>query len=171
MTSTISESFYPSRAKLALIFLSSIALTGTCLWILFYSASTPPIKVQVAAWVGVPLFGFASVFVLSRLVKPRPSVVLDANGVHDNASMAKGGFIPWQDIASVNVFAVRNQKMVGIGLKDNDKFLAQVGVLRRMSARANLSMGFPLIAIPESAVNIAAEELARKIAAQCAHEP
>jgi len=160
---TQTKIYYPSRPKLALIFLGGVALTATSLWILLDDSGDPSLKVRIAGWIGAPFFGVLSVYLLVRLIQRRPSVVIDADGIHDNASMASAGFIRWSDIASATIFSVKNQKMVGILLKDNDRFLSRFGMIRRALAKANISMGYPLVAIPETAVSVKAEQLHEEI--------
>src|SRR5688572_30250863 len=107
--------FYPGRAKLAGVLLGGLALTAICVWLLLDPDAGVSLKARAAAWIGVPFFAAGSLYVTYRLLWRRPSVVLDARGLHDNASMAAVGLVPWSEIAGVAVFAVRNQKMVGIG--------------------------------------------------------
>jgi hypothetical protein len=156
--------FYPGRAKLAVVLLGGLALTATCLWLLLDPDVEVSLKARAAAWIGVPFFAVGSLYVAYRLLWRRPSVVLDAQGLYDNASMAAVGLVPWSEIAGVRVFAVRNQKMVGIGLHDDERLLARLGAVRKRLARANMAMGYPLVVIPEAAVSVAAEALAEEIA-------
>jgi len=166
------QAFYANRGKLALLLLGGVALSLGSVWILLDPPVAPSLKARIAAWIGAPLAGLISLHCLHRLLRHRPSVVIDDEGLHDNASMVAGGLIRWRDIAGVTVyavrtrvtfFAVRNHKMVGIVLKDNDKFLAQFGPLRKLLLKVSLAMGFPLVAIPELTISAKAESLASMI--------
>ena len=154
--------YFPNRTKLFLILLGGVALTATATWILV-DQDVAPLMVRIAAWGGVPFFGTASLYLIFRLLRHRASVVLSDTGFTENSSMVSVGYVPWQDVASVEVFAIRNQKMVGVALKDHDKFLARLGMVRKALASVNTAMGFPLIVIPESSISVSAEDLVRQM--------
>ncbi len=157
------QAFYANRGKLALLLLGGVALSLGSVWILLDPPVAPSLKARIAAWIGAPVAALVSLYSLQRLLRHEPSVVIDDEGLHDRASIVAGGLIRWREIAGVTVFAVRKRTMVGIVLKDNDKFLAQFGPLRKLLYKVNLAMGFPLVAIPELTISAKAESLASMI--------
>jgi hypothetical protein len=156
------QSYYPKRAKLLLLLVGCVLFTASMVWTLLDPTGVPP-KIQLISWVGVPALGFVSLYLLVRLISRAPSLQLDAEGLRDNASIFSAGFIPWEDIEAVTVYSVGGGRMVGIVLKDNDKFLARLGPVRRALSSVNIKKGYPLIAIPEMAVSVSADELKRDI--------
>lgn len=85
---------YPSRVKLSLL------LAGALLFVVagaFMVRSGGP-AMMVLGVITVAFFGSALPHFAYRLMKPRPSVIVDQTGVHDHASVACAGFIPWQEV-------------------------------------------------------------------------
>jgi hypothetical protein len=143
------------------------------LWILLDKSSSikPNVAELVASWFALPASAFIAIWVLVKLIRRTPSVVLDREGVHDTASIVSSGLIPWRDIASAQVFSVGKKKSVGILLKDNEAFIAKRSAPRRALARLNIATGTPLIAIPESTISVRADVLVANILAWlAAHE-
>lgn len=166
------QSYFPSRSKLSMFLLGAILFSIVGIWELLPSGDPPSLYVRIAIWVAVPFSVYVSFYLITRLMGAKPSVVLNEYGLYDNASIVSAGLIRWYDIASIVVYSVNNRKMVGVLLKDNDKFVAQFGPIRRVMYRIILSLGFPIVAIPESTVSVKAEYLAEQISQfTSAHEP
>lgn len=58
------------------------------------------------------------------------------------------GYIPWEDIAPIQLTSYLNQTFISIAVKNEEAYLSQMNFLLQRSAyKANLRMGFPLINI------------------------
>lgn len=148
---------YASRQRLLKLCLGSLALVGCATWILV-QPEVPP-KVLLCAWLGIPIFGLITAFILKRLVLPIPAVVLEDRGITVNASWLSVGFIPWSDVTNAGITSYLNQRFLGISLHNPEKYLASVGFVKRYLMRTNSSSIGYAVSIPELALPISLEEL------------
>ncbi|MCK1237598.1 hypothetical protein MX003_08105 [Streptococcus uberis] len=68
-------------------------------------------------------------------------------GVYDHSTAIAIGFIPWQDIEAIQLTSLFNQTFISISVKDQQSYLKKMTVLQRLTTKANLKMGYPLINI------------------------
>ena len=134
-----------------------MALVGCAVWIL--TQPEAPAKVLICAWLGIPIFGLITAFIIKRLVVRVPAVVLEESGITVNASWLSVGFIPWSDVTDVGITAYLNQRFLGISLHNAEKYLTRAGTLKRYFMRTNSSAIGYAVSIPEVALPISLEEL------------
>ena len=147
------------KKRLVLMLLVSVALVAICIWMLTLPAGAIGVKGTLAAYVGILLFGLVGFFFLSRLLSPKPAVVIDGSGLLDNASAVNAGLIPWAEIKDVRVSSFRNQRFLAIYVNDPEKYLSRANPIKRAVMRANQSMVGTAITIPLSALSVSSEEL------------
>ena len=114
-------------------------------------------------FVSVAFFGAAAVSIVYRLVKPTPAVILNAQGIVDNASGVSVGLILWEEIGEVREYRVQNQVFLGIMPKDLEALLEKQSRWKRTAIRANLSMGAAPVNIPQAALGVKVSDLVREI--------
>jgi hypothetical protein len=148
----------PKMRLLRLMF-SSIAFVAISIWMLTLPANEIGLKGTLAAYVGIPFFGLFCIYFLSRLLSPKPALVLDDSGFLDNASALGAGLIPWAEISSVRVSSFRNQRFLAVYINDPEKYFSRANPIKRTIMRANQSMVGTAITIPLSALSVSAEEL------------
>jgi hypothetical protein len=120
----------------------------------------PSWKVLVAAYVGVPFFGACAIFAIIRLVRRRPAVEADANGITDRASAIGVGHLSWDEVDHIVVRGLRRQVFLGIVPRDVEGFLKRQPAVRRLLLRLNLAMGFPPVNIPQAGLPMRVAALA-----------
>ena len=147
------------KKRLLLMMFGSIAFVAIGIWMLTLPANEIGLKGALAAYVGIPFFGFCAFFFLSRLLSPKPALVIDDSGFLDNASAVGAGLIPWAEISGVRVSAFRNQRFLAVYVNDPEKYLSRANPIKRSVMRANQSMVGTAITIPLSALSVSAEEL------------
>jgi hypothetical protein len=154
---------YLSRANASAFLVGAVALVGLAVAFALYGEEmgAPVLAIAVAAGAGVPFFGACAVYLLHRLVVPRPALVVDEEGIYDNATLMAVGLIRWEEIERVEVYRFQGQVILGIYPKNLVAVLARQGWLKRRLIRLNLKLGCAPINIPEVAVPIKVEELAR----------
>lgn len=152
---------YPSRWKMALLALGGL-LFVLCAP-LFWSAGD--IFLRGWAVVDVLFFGYGFVFALGRLLRPRPSLVLDQRGIMDNASATGAGFIGWEEIAAVGMSSVGMNRFLVIIPHDSQAILARQPLLRRALMAANMGLVGSPVAIPGH-TTMPLEEIMRHIQAR-----
>lgn len=100
------------------------------------------VKMTVVGVLAVSFFGFCSVFIVQRLLRDRPELVLDDAGV-DHVRL---GRFTWDEIAAVRIHEqrVRNtsQRFIELVLHDPDAYLARAPKLVRRTASMNARLGF-----------------------------
>ena len=154
---------YPSRWKMALISLGGLlfVLCAPLLW------STRDIFFRAVAVIDVLFFGFCALFALGRLLRPRPSLVLDQRGITDNASATGAGFIAWEEIAAVGMSSLGVNRFLVIIPHDTEAILARQPSLKRKIMAANMGLVGSPVAIPGH-TTMPLEEIMRHVQARLA---
>jgi hypothetical protein len=111
--------------------------------------------------VGIPFFGACGLFTLSRLLWRKPAIVIDNEGLTDQASAVSVGFIPWSDIEHARVleltFRRSRQKYLGVSLRNPKDYLAKCELLARGLLWANARMSGYVVNIPQAALSVKLE--------------
>jgi hypothetical protein len=158
---------YPARWKMGLLALGSLVfvLTGVFLWVVGGAPSGAFLRgICIADWL---FFGFCFLFATSRLISPRPSLVLDDRGLTDNASAVGAGLVRWEEITGVVMVEMGITRYLTVEVRDPEAVLARQPTLKRWVMTANQSLGTSPITIP-GALPISLDELAELITARLA---
>ena len=65
-------------------------------------------------------------FLLSSLIHVGDAVVIDKKGITDNSSIVALGFIPWKDIAYIDMYQVKKHKHVRLHLLNDKEYLNKI---------------------------------------------
>lgn len=163
---------YPNRHYLMALAAACLLLVGACVYPLIYGydisgrdelgqflkAVTPGIF-----YIGAPLFGLFLIYVCHQLLRPKPSVIINQEGIFDNASLLGAGMIRWDEIKSVFIYKVMNNSLLGIIPVDIESVLARQSIIKRFLFRMNKGMSQAPFAIPDNSLPMSAEELLAKI--------
>ncbi|PAD92571.1 STM3941 family protein [Shouchella clausii] len=103
----------------------------------------------IVAPVGIAFFGLCFIYLLYRVLKPKPSLHINQEGIVDNASAAGAGLIRWEEVDRYFIYSVLGQHFLGIVPKDIDRVLAKQKGFKQMAMRMN--QGF------EAPINISAQ--------------
>lgn len=150
---------YTPKKRLVFMLFASVVFVTIGIWILTLPAGKIGFKGTLAAYIGIPFFGFGGLFLFLRLLSPKPAVVIDDSGFLDNASAVSAGLIPWADISGVRVSSFRNQRFLAIYVDDPGKYISQANLLKRAIMCANQSMVGTAITIPLSVLSISSDDL------------
>ena len=108
-------------------------------------------------------FGWHLSFLLGRLRSPRPSLVLDAEGLVDATTALGVGRVRWDEIGEVRVVEGKPQAHVAVHLRDPRAVRARQGGWTRWLQRLNgRTEGTPVL-IPAGSVPLPLADLAAKI--------
>lgn len=158
-----------SRKKLALLLLGAMLLVlGSC-WMATLDDETiraarrlnSPLLVHSLGVVGVVFFGACGAFAAFKLFDRTPGLVMDERGFTHRASLASFGFVPWSDVAGVDVYQVQRQKLVVVKLVDPQKYIRRGNALQQAMNRANFNMCGSPITLASNALAIDFDELRR----------
>ena len=150
---------YTPKKRLVLMTFGSVVFVAIGIWMLTFPPGEIGLKGSLGAYVGIPFFGLCGFFFLSRLLSPKPAVVIDETGLFDNASAVNAGLISWAEISGVRVSSFRNQRFLAVYVDDPEKYLRGANPVKRAVMRANQSMVGTAITIPLSALSVSSEEL------------
>jgi len=152
--------------------LDRLKLLGQCLGALaFVALGVFLIRVPTrhGAWaqligaVAVAFFGAVGATVLLRLLRPGPAILIDGDGILDDASGVSLGLIRWDQVGTIDEYRVNGQAFLGIMLKDPDALIARQPFWKRRLLRANLRMGAAAVNIPQASLGIKLSDLRREI--------
>ena len=96
---------------------------------------------------GAIFFGFCLVFIVRRAAKAKAVLIADENGITDRSSALALGFIPWHDISYIRLRPFMNEMYIEVGIEDKDKYLSNLGWLKKMTIKSNVRMGFSICLI------------------------
>jgi hypothetical protein len=167
---------YASKLKLLAMAAVCLAFEGFFVHFLLYGLSEgrAPFKEYIPAilYLGAPVVGLLFVYLCYRLLRPQPAVVINREGIFDNASIFSAGLIRWEKIKSVFTYQVMNHSLLGIIPVDLETIIGRQPAIKRFFFKLG-GKGSPVpFAIPGGVLPMSAEELLTKIQAyKRAHFP
>lgn len=151
---------YPSRGKLLLLLVGSLAFTAGSGWLL----TRPSLRDQIYAIAGLALFGLGTVHFIRKLLRPQPALRLDSEGMTDASNVAAAGRIAWSEIRGVYITTVKRQRSLAIDLHEPELLLARLPAPRRALLNANRGLTGAAVNIPESALSMKLEQVIEEMA-------
>jgi len=134
------------KGKLVSFLLGTAFLTIIGIWVLLFDRD---INSSLKYGVGLPVTLFFGAIAITYFIKYRsnkPGIVIDDNGITDNASGVSAGFIPWADVKRIYISNVATQEFVMIEVSNPKHYITrQPNLLKRMMMWANWkSWGTPI---------------------------
>jgi hypothetical protein len=155
-----------SKAKVVLLIVLALVFVVGGLW-LFNIADAQsryaPIYVKAIALLSIGLFGLSGAYGLVRLFDDSPGLILDAEGIIDNSSMAAAGRVPWREIRDIQVVSIGGQAFLAFIVTDPEKYLSKGNILSRMLVKANYKIYGAPIFIGARALKVKFEDLQEQI--------
>lgn len=160
-----------SRTKLVLLVLGSCAFVAAGVWLLSFDAAevragrsfrfffNDPTVVYGAGLASIVLFGACALYGVRKMFDRKPGLVLNSDGIVDNASAVAAGFIPWSEVVGAGVFEIQKQKMLVVGVSDPEKYIARGGALKRALNKANTGMTGSPVSISSTSLQTDFDEL------------
>jgi len=136
---------YPSRPRIALLALGSVAFVAAGLWMggVFgpppSSSRYPPEFVFVIGWTSVVFFGLCGVLWVKRLFDGREQLRIGPAGIR--SARWSDQTIPWSEIADVTTWSYRSQKAIVLHLRDKTRFPARGMAAMFAGVNRNLTGG------------------------------
>lgn len=93
-------------------------------------------------------FGYCALFALGRLLRPRPSLIIDGRGITDNVAATGVGFVAWEEIAGVGMSGTGMSHFLVVIPHDAEAILARQPPFKRIILRANMGLVGNPVAIP-----------------------
>lgn len=154
-----------SRPRLVGLLVVSLVFAVLCGALVVGSVSQQDISAfaGVMGVIGVAFFGPAVVFAAVRSFSGAPALVLDADGLHDNAAWAAVGTVPWSNIVAARATSFGTQSVLEVAVRDPQAIVAGTTGLRRMMLAANTRMMSTPVNIPGILLPARPAELAKEI--------
>src|SRR5215467_8125472 len=150
---------YPSRGKMLLLTLGAAAFVALGVFILKTASSDD-------RWIGIAsivFFGLCFGIGVSKLARRTPALIIHSSGLLDNGSALSAGFLPWNEIESIFVSSIRNQRFLAIRVRDEEAMLSRQSGLKAKLMKLNVSLAGAAINIPLTTLPMSLEELIQKI--------
>jgi|KBSSwiStaDraftv2_1062776.scaffolds.fasta_scaffold170907_3 hypothetical protein len=156
---------YPSRWKLVLLLLGAAGFVALSAWLLtLHVGWMERSRIVPAAIAGIGFFGLIFLYCVYRLVRWRPILIVDAEGIVEQSSLISVGRLRWDEVDHIVPYVFRGQPMLGIVPRDLPGVLSRAGWIARMAMKANGPLGCAPINIAQVVLPGTTEELALLLA-------
>lgn len=156
-----------SKGKLLLFALGGAAFAALGLW-LFLNADQmqrrrSPLFVKAVGVVCVGFFGLIAVQAGAKVFSTSPGLIIDAEGLVDNASGVAAGRIPWSDIKKIGISTSEKQRFLTIEVRDPQKYVRRARLVKRWFLTQNMTYFGSPIHIPADTLRIDFADLVKVI--------
>jgi hypothetical protein len=153
---------YPSRTKMLLVLLGSVAFVAAGVWIGTSNLWRGPaiLEVFLASYVGVPFFATCGIYAAYRLVRHRPALVIDRMGIIETSSALGAGRLSWDEVDHILLYKISGQPMLAIIPRELEVFLSRQHPVRRWLTTLNLRLGYAPVNVSQVALRMKVAELA-----------
>ena len=165
-TSTNSIEISLNKKKIGLLLGFALVMFSIGCWIVFGNPSNEnasqfnSTKLLIAGYAAILLFGFGIISLSKKLFDKTPGLVIDNNGITDNAGALAGGLVLWSDIENISKFQVKAQDFLLIQVKNPDYYIdRQASTLKRKAMSLNKRLYGTPIFISANTLNIDFQEL------------
>lgn len=155
---------YPHRGRVLLSILLGIVMVAVSFLLWKISDET---GYRVVGAVGVVPFGFGSIYLLMRLVWPRPFLLITELGMVIIGSARAATFTRWDEINKVSIVLLRNQQFLAVDLKDASEFLGRQSFIKATIMRMNIGLIGTPYWIPLNILPMTLEDVIEKIRQKC----
>ena len=133
-------------------------ITGQDVMGQFFKSITPGLF-----YISAPLFSLPLLYTCYRLLKRSPALMISQEGIFDNASIFSAGMIRWEEIKSLFIYNVMENRLLGIIPVDIETILARQSKVKRFLLTIGNNSSRAPFAIPEDVLPMSLEEFLSKI--------
>jgi hypothetical protein len=150
--------------KSILLFLGCVLFVyaGYFLWNNYESFASKrynPTFMKGVSLICIVFFGYIGILRLIDLIKFKPALVITKSGIYNHSNGVSGFHIQWNEIKRFELSIVKRTKFILIYVKNPDKFMAQVGFMKRFFMKMNNKMYGTPISITTNTLPMRAEAL------------
>ena len=149
---------FPSRKKLVLIAIGALGFVALGIFIIKKPEIYWVFRL-LGGYLGVAFFGICLGYALFRLIKPVPSLVINDEGVFDNASAVGAGMLKWSEIAEVRISSFMGQRFLSIVPNNLEEILQRQNITKRWLMKANRGLVDSPFNVPETTLTLKLEEV------------
>ncbi|GER57959.1 hypothetical protein ULMA_00670 [Patiriisocius marinus] len=135
-----------SKNKILLIVLGSLMFVALGIWFLndpekLANSSYRPrssVFIQIIGIVAVVFFGVCGLFAFKKLFDEKDGLIINQDGIIDNASGTSIGLVKWTDITGIGMEQVHSQKFIMIEVSNPQYYInLQKNRIGKMAMKAN----------------------------------
>lgn len=149
---------HPSRGKQVLEVVALLPFSLFSGWLLV-TGVTGVTGLIAAGILGLLATAALGTLAVARLVDRRPALVLDRNGLYDNATVAGAGLVRWSEMTAVGALDLGGRRTLCIGLRDPEALLARVAPVRQQLIRTRMRQVGPVVTIPQNVLPLPVDDL------------
>lgn len=147
-------SYYPPRWRLTLLAIACAFLAA----VLLLPATSDAPMLSAIGWLGTGSLALAAAVLLTRALRPGPTVVLDRQGITDRTTLAPTGLIRWDEITVIRKREIGRgmsaERLLEVVLSDPDGFRSRPrSWLRRIADGYRTALRQPPVSIAGSMVS------------------
>lgn len=154
-----------NKSKLKLTLAGAFIFVAIGLWFIIAppvneALWNSPILFRSLGAVCLLFFALCAVIISKKIKDPNPGLIIDSEGITDNASGVSAGFIPWKDITGFKSTEVFTQKFIMVTVSNpNDYIDRQTNSLKRKAMAMNYKTYGSPISIPKQSLDYDFTEL------------
>lgn len=134
------------KGRLFLYLIGTLLLVAAGVLILAVSSQSPDnwildsyVFTITIALLCIAFFGYGAYLFAMKLMDKRPGLIIDNQGVTDNATAIVNGLIPWEDVSSFVECEVKSNKFIMLYVINPQEYIdKQTNFIKRKSMEANL---------------------------------
>lgn len=152
--------YHNSRSRYVLLTLGSLAFVAMGVYMI----------VTTGKWglglVTIAFFGTGVAVGVRQLLDTRPRLQITDEGILDRTLGV--GLIPWADITDAYVRGINHEYFICLHVRNEQEYASRLSPLKRRLAQANEALGFTLLSVNLSGVDLNPEQLLEYILKQSA---
>ena len=160
--------YYQDRTVLLVYTVGSCIFISLLLWLL---SGPNNLGSKIFLSTLIYIFSLALFFSLKSYLSNKPLLIIDSDGITDNASAFSTGFVPWSDITYLSVTnATKNHKYLNLHVKNPETYINRLNSQNSTLIKKNPNLNDYTLKIPDVLLPVSADELL-KIINQARPEP
>lgn len=157
--------YYANRSTLMVYVVGSLILTPFMIWLAIYPGnSTTVLGSRILFCTLAFVFSVALVTSLKAYLSNTPLLIIDGDGITDNASAYSAGFVPWSDITHVSVSnALKNHQFINLHVKNPETYINRLNAQKSTLIKKPPNLKNYTLKIPDAFLPVSADELLKTI--------
>jgi hypothetical protein len=163
------EIFY-SRKKLLALLAGSIIFSAIGCWMIIQPQRTftfhfIPVPTKILGIFCILFFGAVALILFKRISGNKPAITIDELGMEYTSGLSDE-YLLWQDVHSVSIMRIKQQKFIMIELTDPEKYYRQKNQIMRFFSKFNQRIWKGHIGLSANGMEISFDDLYKLIRAR-----